>query len=94
MKKNLLVIAAVLSMLLAFCAFGFALLQGVIAYHVNATGLFHGEEYSVHTTLSIGGAALAFSFLCYAFALACARWAVREQNRDPRRVPTYRITPL
>ena len=90
MKKNLLAIAAVLAMVGAVLCVGYAALQAVILYQVETTGMFHGEEYPVGTTIYIGVCSLWVGIALYYIALGCARIAARHQRGDQHPKSTIR----
>ena len=82
MKKNLLAIAAVLSMIAAILCVGYAALQAVILYQVKTTGMFHGEAYPVGSTIFIGVCALWVGVAMYFVALGFARIGARHRRGD------------
>ena len=79
MKKNLLAIAAVLSMIAAVLCVGFAGLQGVILYQVKTTGMFHGQAYPVGSTIFIGVCALWIGVAMYFVSRGFARIGARRK---------------
>jgi hypothetical protein len=89
-KKNLLAIAAVLSMLAAILCVWFAAIEGLVAYKVRTTGMFHGVVFSARSAIYAGVCSLWAGIALGFVALGCVRIRARIQRGGSIRRARFR----